>query len=141
MPLLTLVILLWIVRTVDYYILEPVVSTNAKYWPDNWPMSVPKFLTLNRLPIPRLSLPAVKEFKRLESDQYAPLSVYSTVMRQSGGLPPPTTGQETYRRWADVTYLRPWIVGPVFVIIFIVSMYLLGSLFAAGLGRAFWSWI
>ena len=26
-PLLTLVILLWIVRTVDYYILEPVVST------------------------------------------------------------------------------------------------------------------
>ncbi len=82
-----------------------------------------------------------EEFKHLESDQYVPLSVYNTVMRQSGGMPAPTTGQETYRRWLDVTYLRPWIVGPVFLIIFIVLMYLLGSLFAAGLGRAFWSWV
>jgi uncharacterized membrane protein len=51
------------------------------------------------------------------------------------------TGQEAYRRWLDVTYLRPWIVGPVFLVVFVALMYLLGSLFAAGLGRAFWSWV
>jgi uncharacterized membrane protein len=140
-PLLTLVILLWIVRTVDYYILEPVVSTTREVLarqlanvrsqiPDAQPTADPTVVTSSG-----------EEFKRLESDQYVPLSVYNTVMRQSGGLPPPTTGQETYRRWLDVTYLRPWIVGPVFLIIFIVLMYLLGSLFAAGLGRAFWSWV
>jgi uncharacterized membrane protein len=54
---------------------------------------------------------------------------------------PPTNGPEAYRRWVNVTFLRPWIVGPVFVVVFVALMYLLGSMFAAGLGRAFWNWL
>jgi uncharacterized membrane protein len=140
-PLLTLVILLWIVRTVDYYILEPVVSTTRDLLarelgevrtqlPDAQPTTDPTVVSSGG-----------KEFKRLESDQFVPLTVYNTVMRYSSDSGAPTTAQETYRRWLDVTYLRPWIVGPVFLIVFVVLMYLLGSLFAAGLGRAFWNWV
>jgi uncharacterized membrane protein len=140
-PLLTLVILLWIVRTVDYYILEPVVSATRDL--------LARELGEARTQIPNAAPttdPTVvssdgKEFKRLESDQFVSLSVYNTVMRYSSDAAPPATAQETYRRWLDVTYLRPWIVGPVFLIVFVVLMYLLGSLFAAGLGRAFWNWV
>lgn len=140
-PLLTLVILLWIVRTVDYYILDPVVTTTRdilarklgdthSQLPDAQPTADSTIVTSGG-----------EEYKRLESDQYVPLSVYNTVMHRSPGMSPPATGQETYRRWLEVTYLRPWIVGPVFLIVFVVLMYLLGSLFAAGLGRAFWNWV
>ena len=135
-PLLTLVILLWIVRTVDYYILEPVLAVSRDLaarqlsethtqLPDAKPTADPSVFTS-----------AGREFKRLESDQFVPLSVYDTVMRLNPGTSPPATGQEAYRRWLDVTWLRPWIVGPVFLVIFVLLMYMLGSLFAAGLGRA-----
>jgi uncharacterized membrane protein len=139
-PLLTLVILLWIVRTVDYYILEPVlditrdvvareISDAHSQLPDVQPTADPTIVTSGG-----------EQFKRLENDQYIPLSVYNTVMRLSPSQGPPETGQEAYRRWLDVTYLRPWIVGPIFLVAFALLMYLLGSMFAAGLGRAFWGW-
>jgi uncharacterized membrane protein len=140
-PLLTLVILLWIVRTVDYYILTPVLNGTRDLvvreladirteLPDAQPTADPTVVVSEG-----------KEYKRLESDQFVPLSVYSTVMKHSPGQAPPESGQEAYRRWLDVTYLRPWVVGPVFLIVFVVLMYLLGSMFAAGLGRAFWGWV
>jgi uncharacterized membrane protein len=140
-PLLTLVILLWIVRTVDYYILEPILDVSRdlvarqlgevhKQLPDPKPTADQTVFTSGG-----------KEFKRLESDQFVPLSVYDTVMRYNPGASPPATGQEAYRRWLDVTWLRPWIVGPVFLVVFVLLMYMLGSLFAAGLGRAFWNWV
>jgi uncharacterized membrane protein len=140
-PLLTLVILLWIVRTVDYYILEPVVTGTGEV------------LTRELADI-RSTLPDAqptddstvfesegKSFKKLENGQYIPNSVYESVLRNSPGEPPPDSGQEAYRRWVDLTFLRPWIVGPVFVVVFVALMYVLGSMFAAGLGRAFWSWL
>ena len=82
-----------------------------------------------------------KSFKRLENGQYIPLAVYDSLAQKAPGEPPPDSGQEAYRRWVDLTFLRPWIVGPVFVVVFIALMYLLGSMFAAGLGRAFWNWL
>jgi len=140
-PLLTLVILLWIVRTVDYYILEPVVTTTRDLLARELGDSRMQLADAQPTADPTIFTSGGEEFKRLENDQYIPLSVYNTVMRHGPEMSPPATGQEAYRRWLDVTYLRPWIVGPVFLIVFIVLMYLLGSLFAAGLGRAFWNWV
>jgi uncharacterized membrane protein len=139
-PLLTLVILLWIVRTVDYYILEPVLTTTRDVLARELSFVHSQLPNVQQTADPTVFISNGEEFKRLESDQYIPLSVYSTIVRRSSGRPPPESGPEAYRRWLDVTYLRPWIVGPVFLVVFVVLMYLLGSLFAAGLGRAFWSW-
>ncbi|HEY2882214.1 MAG TPA: DUF502 domain-containing protein [Pirellulales bacterium] len=140
-PLLTLVILLWIIRTVDYYILDPVLSTSGD-------------LLANRLADIRTQLPGAQptadptvvsldnvQYKRLESGQYIPLEVFLKVVRHDPGASPPTNGQAAYRSWVDITYLRPWIVLPVFIVAFIALMYLLGTLFAVGLGRVFWNWI
>src|ERR1700758_2648505 len=74
-PLLTLVILLWIVRTVDYYILEPVlditrdlvareISDAHTQLPDVQPTADPTVVTSGG-----------EQFKRLENDQYIPLSM------------------------------------------------------------------
>jgi uncharacterized membrane protein len=140
-PLLTLVILVWMIRTVDYYILEPVLDTTAD-------------LLVHKLADIRTQLPDARptddptvftsgdaEYKLLESGQYIPLSVYATVVQHTSSNVLPTNGQAAYQRYVEVTYLRPWIVGPVFLIVFIALMYLLGTLFAAGLGRAFWNWV
>jgi uncharacterized membrane protein len=140
-PLLTLVILLWIVRTVDYYILEPVISGTGQvltselsdvrtHLPDAQPTDDPTVFTSNGEP-----------FKLLENGQYIPLAVYLSVIKNAPGEPPPSTGPDAYRRYVDATYLRPWIVGPVVVVVFVTLMYVLGSMFAAGLGRAFWNWL
>ena len=93
-PLLTLVILLWIVRTVDFYILEPILDVSRdlvarqlgeihKQLPDPKPTADQSVFTSGG-----------REFKRLESDQFVPLSVYDTVMRYNAGASPPATGQE-----------------------------------------------
>ncbi|HTQ38451.1 MAG TPA: DUF502 domain-containing protein [Pirellulales bacterium] len=139
-PLLTLVILLWIVRTVDYYILEPVLNATRDLVVREWADIRTQLSDAQATSDPSVVVSDGKEYKRLESDQFIPLSVYSTVMKRSPGEAPPESGQEAYRRWLDVTYLRPWIVGPVFLVVFVLLMYVLGILFAAGLGRAFWGW-
>jgi uncharacterized membrane protein len=140
-PLLTLVILLWIVRTLDYYILSPVVAGSR----DVISRAVADVRT--QLPAdavktddPTVSDVAGTPYKRLASGQYVPLSVYETVVKQSPD-DPPTDGLEAYGRWVEAKYLRPWIVVPVFIVVFGSLMWVLGILFAAGLGRAFYGWI
>jgi uncharacterized membrane protein len=77
-------------------------------------------------------------YKRLASGEYIPADVYHKVELKASK--PPTNAEQAYRQWVELTYLRPWIVVPIFIVVFIGLMYLLGNLFAAGLGRVFWSW-
>ncbi len=136
-PLLTIVIIVWIVRTLDYYVLDPVLNGTRN------------FIAYAVADV-RTQLPGAQQtddptilndnghlFKRLESGQYIPLDVYQVARLQNGGEPP-AGGIEAYRDWVQATYLRPWIVLPVFILVFVGLMYALGSLFAAGLGRVFW---
>ncbi|HZZ27783.1 MAG TPA: DUF502 domain-containing protein [Pirellulales bacterium] len=139
-PLLTLVILLWIVKTVDYYILEPVLDGTRELIVGHWADIRTQLPDAQPTADPTVFVSEGHEYKQLESGQFVPLAVYTTVVKRSPGEAPPESGQEAYRRWLDVTYLRPWIVGPVFLVVFVLLMYVLGSMFAAGLGRAFWGW-
>jgi uncharacterized membrane protein len=140
-PLLTLVILVWMIRTVDYYILEPILSTTSD-------VLVRELADIHsQLPgATPTDEPSVVEsegtrYKLLDNGQFIPLDVYTTIVKREPGEPLPESGLEAYRRYVGVTYLRPWIVGPVFIIVFVGLMYVLGTLFAAGLGSAFWNWI
>ncbi len=138
-PLLTIVILLWIVRTLDYYILDPVLAGTRDligYTVADIRTQLPDAKPTDD---PTVFVSGDEQFKRLESGQYIPLNVYNGALKQSFD-DPPANGLDAYRRWVSVTYLRPWIVVPVFIVVFVGLMYLLGSLFAAGLGRAFVSW-
>lgn len=138
-PLLTIVILVWIGRTVTYYVLEP-VTTGARNVVARYIADVK-----TELPNPRRTNdPTVWEhdevlYKRLPNGTFVPLKVYATVRNRPGAEEMPATGEGIYQRYVEIEYLRPYLVFPVFLLLFVLVMYLLGSLFAAGLGRVFWN--
>jgi uncharacterized membrane protein len=47
----------------------------------------------------------------------------------------PTTGREVYARYVDIRFLGRPIVIPLFLLVFLLSLYLLGRLLAVGIGR------
>jgi uncharacterized membrane protein len=138
-PLLTIVILLWVWQTLKYYILHPVETASRNFiaWqiadikPD-----IPHDATAHANQ-PNVFTIEGEEYYRLEIGELIPRRVYDTVVMRSEIVP--VWGHEFYRRWVELEYLRPWIVVPVFLVLFLGLMYLLGSLFAVGFGRVFWS--
>ncbi len=49
----------------------------------------------------------------------------------------PTTANGYFRRYIQTTYLQRWKTIPVFLIVFVLVLYLVGKLLAAGIGRFF----
>ena len=88
-------------------------------------------------PTPDVVVSNGRSFERLPNDEFVPLDVYSEVAKSPGPEGLPDTPQEVYRRYVELKYLQSWIVTPIFVVVFVALMYLLGSIFAAGLGRVF----
>jgi uncharacterized membrane protein len=137
-PLLTIVILLWIWQTLKYYVLQPVETATRNLIA--WQVAeIHDELPLNALPTttPAVYAIAGRDYQRLQNGQLIPREVYDTVVRQAMDVP--VQARDYYRRWVEIRYLKPWIVVPVFLIVFFGVMYLIGSLFAAGLGHVFWT--
>jgi uncharacterized membrane protein len=138
-PLLTIVILLWVWQTLKYYILRPVetATRNVIAWEIADVRNEVPTNALARADEPNVFTIDGTEYYRLEVGDLIPRDVYDTVVRQSDQVP--IRGRDFYRRWVELKYLRPWVVVPVFLFVFLGLMYLLGSLFAVGIGRVFWS--
>jgi uncharacterized membrane protein len=137
-PLLTIVILVWIWQTVKSYVLQPVTAEVGDVI--TWSLKDVR----NELPD---ALPTEQEgvyvshgvrYRQLENSQFVPQEVYTVAMRGLGSAQPPTTGWGVYRRYVETEYLRPIIVIPVFLVVFVTLMYVLGSLVAAGIGQVLW---
>lgn len=136
-PLLTIVIFLWIGTTVDKYVLEPVTD---------WVREGVVLATADiRTDLPvrdRAATTFTTEdgmvYQRIDNGTYIPFAVYDKVRTHLDGRPLPHSGTEFYRQYADITYLSPWLVIPVFLLLFVLVLYLLGKFLAAGLGRALW---
>ncbi len=138
-PLLTIVILVWIWHTVKAYVLEPVTIETRNI------LALKLADVRNHLPAdakptdePGVFLLDSQPYRQLDNGQYIPLDVYRKVKRGIGSAAEPETGIEYYRRYVEMVYLRPVFVIPAFLIVFVSLMYLLGVLFAAGVGRALW---
>jgi uncharacterized membrane protein len=138
-PLLTIVILLWVWQTLKYYILRPVETATRNFIA--WQIAdIKEEIPADAVPNPdRPNVFTIegREYYHLEIGQLIPREVYETVVRRSDDVP--IRGRDFYRRWVELEYLRPWIVVPVFLIVFFGLMYLLGSLFAVGFLRVLWS--
>lgn len=135
-PLLTIVIFLLVGQTVKQYVLDPVtgwvreglVYTLADVRYDLGPVDpVARTVTVDGL-----------VYRQVEGDAFVPLVVYETVRRTLGNRAVPRSAEEYYRSYVETTYLRPYIVIPVFLLLFVLVLYLLGKFLAAGIGRAFW---
>lgn len=136
-PLLTIVIFVWIGMTVQNYVLRPVTSAVRE-------------VIVAQLRDVREGLPLapggqrVAEvngllYTRLDNGQFIPSDIYEAVRKQPSSGAAPTNADDYYRRYVDLTYLRPWIVLPLFLAGFLTVLYLLGKFLAAGIGRALWN--
>ena len=75
----------------------------------------------------------VRPMCRLDSGDYIPAAVAEAVCAKSPGKPF-ANARAAYEDYVNLRYLRPVIVVPVFIFGFVLVLYLLGKLFAAGVG-------
>jgi uncharacterized membrane protein len=135
-PLLTIVILVWIVNTTWQYVLEPVRTgaREALVWEladirQNLPLT-------NKAD--RTATVDGRTYQRLDDGSFVPLAVYQRVLESADSESLPQTGKAVYRSYVELTYLRPPVAVPFFLAIFILFLYLLGKTMAAGIGGFFW---
>jgi uncharacterized membrane protein len=133
-PLLTVLILVWVVNTTRSYFLEPVTG-----WAREgivWCVTDIRYDLPTQSPTSKTAKVGDEIYRRIENGTFIPEVVYDVVQRQSGPTPP-TTADDYYRRYVDLTYLRPWVAIPFFLSLFILILYFLGKFMAAGIGSFF----
>jgi uncharacterized membrane protein len=133
-PLLTVLIIIWAVNTTRSYFLEPVMgwAREGVVW---YVSDVRQDLPLQS-PTAKTAKVGDEVYRRIENGTFIPDAVYEVVQRQPS-LSPPTTADDYYRRYVDLTYLRPYIAVPFFLSFFILILYFLGKFMAAGIGSFF----
>ncbi len=138
-PLLTIVILLWILNTVQDYVLTPIeiAAKHAITWANDE--------TLTAVPATATLVGGAKtrsaefnydgrSYVSIGDNQWIPRPIYERV-RQDPGLAMPETSEGYYHRYIELTYLKRSIVLPVFICCFVLLLYFLGRFLAYGLGR------
>lgn len=139
-PLLTIVIFLWVGNTVARYVLTPLKDITrhvlVEYASDIRPET-----DFEEPPQERGAIAELNDqiFSRTSDDLFVPNEVYLSVennLKRKDSRP--QTAEDYYVRYVDQTYLRPWIVIPVFLSVFVLLLSLLGRFMAVGIGRFFW---
>lgn len=127
-PLLTIVFFLWAWNLISAYVLEPVENATRH-------LIVTAIWDVRREPPAGIS---GRAYQRLGSAEWIPSGVYEAVKADPGGSLP-QTAQGYYDRYVDLAYLQRTTVVPLFLVVFILVLYLLGKFFGAGIGRWIWS--
>ena len=130
-PLLTVLIIVWTINTTKVYLLEPVIdwARGGFVW---YLADVREDLKLDS-PDAKTATFDDRTYQHLDDGSFIPHSVYERV-HHNPGHPPPLTGADYYRRYADLTVLRPYIAIPFFLALFVLLLYFLGKFITAGIG-------
>ncbi len=134
-PLLTIVIFFWLAGTVQQYVLEPVenLAQRTLAW------SVREVVSGRGLSNDTEVIDGFA-YRRTSNGDYVPAEVYDIVYRRDGeGVARNLTGEGLWERYVSIQYLKPYIVIPVFLALFILILYVLGKLLSVGLGRIVWN--
>lgn len=145
-PLLTIVLLLWALNTIDSYVLQPIESA-TKYvivWAagdirefEDFPDSITSVdMGGNGKPV---SLLYNNQHYVPVGEQWLPREVFETVNRNPGAFIP-ATAEAYYQRYVEIRWLQRSKVVPVFMLVFVLLLYFLGRFMAAGVGRIFLSY-
>ncbi|MBN1590241.1 MAG: DUF502 domain-containing protein [Pirellulales bacterium] len=137
-PLLTIVIFLWVAGTVNQFVLRPFASgvRYALVWhfEDEIQEEVPADRVAAKL---KPGVDPTQYYYETPDRKFVPYAVYDLVRKNQGAEPLPETAKGVYRRYVELRYLKPHVVVPTFLAIFILVLYLLGKFMAAGIGRIF----
>ncbi len=139
-PLLTIVIILWVWNTVAEYLLVPLESGARTLLVDYHEKSIiPAALIPPDQPVKGRALIEGVAYRQTADGQYIPAADYDEVAEVVGRGPMPATADGVYRVYVQNKYLQRRIVVPIFLCVFILTLYLLGKFLAAGVGRFFWT--
>jgi uncharacterized membrane protein len=131
-PLLTVVILLWVWGTLDQYVLTYVkAGARSAILYVIW--DVRQASPSDRDPI----IIDGREYKLVGNNRLVPMHIFREVEVSLDGEPMPSSPHRIYELYVDQRYLKPQVVVPIFLCVFILLMYLLGKLMAAGAGGIF----
>ena len=142
-PLLTIVILAWIFSTVRNYVLTPIEHATKKtitWIEDDTLNAVPPGAILTdpqRLGNREFRYDGV-DYIAVNNNQWIPATIYGRV-KESPGSTQPQTSEAYYHRYVELKYLKPFLVVPVFLLLFILMLYLLGRFLAYGVGRVLYN--
>ena len=135
-PLLTIVIFLWVGNTVATKLLDP-LEDRAIRWV-TWKIRDIR----SNLPVDPATGAATVDgvtYVQTADGKFVPQQVFATVEANLATQPMPSTAQGVYETYVQQTYLQRHITVPVFLIVFILVLYLLGRFLAAGVGNFFWT--
>ncbi len=133
-PVLTIVIFLWMAGTVQNYLLRP-VTTGARQilvWSLSDVREEPADIVSRK---PTLVFDG-HTYVRLDSGQYIPKAV-TDELATNPNQPLPPTALAAYEQYVDARFLRPEYVIPIFLVVFVAVLYVLGKAFTLGLTRFF----
>jgi uncharacterized membrane protein len=128
-PILTIVILVWIVSTIEAYFLKPVTLAAREV--------VVTAIEDVRDSAPDAAQTDGKQYERLASGEYVPSDVVNWVRNNVPASRLPETGQGVYREYVEARFLQPQVVVPVFLCLFVLFLYVLGKFLASEIGRLF----
>lgn len=136
-PLLTIVIFVWIGRTVVDYLLEPLeYGTQQILVTSLADIRKPADLDGAEVHQGRVVLDATT-YARTEDGNFIPEEILDSVREGLGNRPMPTTAIGVYERYVNQQYLQRHVVIPVFLLFFLTALYMLGKFLAAGMGKFF----
>ncbi len=132
-PLLTVVILVWVISTIHFYLLQPVNAgvREAIVWRLSGQIHEKLAISDPRRRIARVDGVAYQE---CADHRFVPLAIYEKVERNLDNEQMPTTAKGVLQRYVELTYLPPHYAIPFFLVGFILLVYLLGRFMAAGIG-------
>lgn len=126
-PLLTIALFFWAWSLVESYVLGPV----------DWAARTIVVSVIADISDAKTDT-AIKEV----SGQYIPQDIYNTVKENPGDVDlmlklahNQASANEIYHRYVRLVYLKPWAVVIIFMILFTISLYFIGEVLAARVGR------
>ncbi len=149
-PLLTIVLFIWAWNTIESYILTPIESlvANCIVWSVDQSKSDSEIKTMARqgqlTVVPSHNLnPPIAEIGG--GDNYVaikktwiPEPVYELVENTPGHMLA-LTSTDYYRQYVKIRFLKRRYILPAFLALFVATLYLIGKLFAVGVGRLIWN--
>ena len=126
-PLLTIALFFWAWSLVESYVLDPV----------DWAAR-----TLVVTAIADISDTKTETAVKEVGGKYIPLDIYNAVHASPGDVDlmfkldlKQASANEIYHRYVRLVYLQPWAVIIIFIILFAISLYFIGEVLAARVGR------
>lgn len=140
-PLVTFVIIIWIVTTINQYIFSPLTRavrdlifvTTADIVSSN---AVGSFQPKSSEVVLR-----GKTYVRISGGKYIPKDVVDYLREELGDENLPPTADDAYRLFIEQRYLKPHLVLPFLIAILILILYLIGKIVTVRIGRITWAQI